>query len=103
MNRNYYSTQDIPGIASVIEPIIDEMVYEMFNKFGISAFHSPLTLSSIIAFFCKYHTFPFNSSTTLVLQYFRARFPLDCSSLFKILGAALNWTSDCERRKEVTF
>jgi hypothetical protein len=79
------------------------MVSEMFVKFGISAFHSRLTLSSIIASFCKFHTFPFNKSTTVTLQYFRERFPFDCCCLFKILGAVLNWSTDNEHRKEVNI
>lgn len=91
----------MPAICKVIEPVIDEMVFEMFTKFGISAFHSQMTLASIVAFFCKFHTAPFNRSTSAVLQYFRERFPLDCACLFRILGAVLNWTTDIARRKEV--
>ncbi len=93
--------QDLPAISKIIEPVIDEMVYEMFTKFGMSAFKSVATLSSIIAFFCKFHSSPFNKSTSVVLQHFSDRFPLDCACVFKILGAVLNWCSDIKRKKKV--
>lgn len=88
-------------ICEVLEPVIDEMVYLMFTKFGIYAFNSQLTLSSIIAFFCKFHVSPLNKASTEVLNHFRERFPLNCASTFKILGAILNWSVDIVQRKEV--